>query len=82
MGNIAIENNEVTRESHLKWCKDRALEYVNQGDLANAIASMTSDMGKNPGTSMGLNGGLALVAMMYVQNNDVEGVRRWVEGFN
>ena len=29
-----------TREEHLQSCKQRALEYLNTGDVQNAIASM------------------------------------------
>ena len=33
-----------TREQHIAWAKERALEYVDAGDLANAVASMGSDL--------------------------------------
>lgn len=42
-----------TREQHLAWCKQRALEYLEPGQhfsIDNAIASMTSDLGKNDET--------------------------------
>lgn len=38
------------REQHLAWCKERALAYVDRGDLVNALASFTSDMSKHPET--------------------------------
>lgn len=71
----------MTREEHLKWCKDRALEYINQGDVANAIASMSSDLNKHPETASA-NQTLAALGMLYVVNNDVQGAKRWIEGFN
>lgn len=40
-----------TRAEHLAWCKERALEYADAGDLANAWASMVSDLGKHPETA-------------------------------
>lgn len=40
-----------TRAEHLAWCKQRALEYVDAGDLQNAYASMASDLGKHPETA-------------------------------
>lgn len=40
----------MNREEHLKWAKDRALEYVEKGDLKNAWASMVSDLGKHEET--------------------------------
>lgn len=39
-----------SRENHLNWCKQRAMEYVNAGDLKNAFASFQSDMGSHPET--------------------------------
>jgi len=33
----------MTREEHLRWAKDRALEYADKGDVANAIASLRSE---------------------------------------
>ena len=29
----------MTRAEHLRWAKDRALEYADRGDVANAMAS-------------------------------------------
>lgn len=41
----------TTRADHLKWCKDRALEYADRGDDVNAMASFQSDLGKHPETA-------------------------------
>ena len=38
--------NKPTRAEHLAWCKKRALEYVDAGDLLQAYTSMASDLGK------------------------------------
>lgn len=37
----------MDRAQHLAWAKARALEYVERGDLTNAIASLVSDLGKH-----------------------------------
>ncbi len=42
--------NKMTREEHLQWCKDRALEYVEEGDLTQAFTSFQSDMRKHKET--------------------------------
>ncbi len=42
----------MTRSEHLQWCKDRALEYVNNGDLTTAYASMASNLNKHKETEM------------------------------
>jgi hypothetical protein len=68
-----------TREEHLEWCKQRARVYIEAGDLANAVASMASDMEKHPECSV--NKFLLALAMLHVANYDEREVRRWVEGF-
>jgi hypothetical protein len=35
-----------TRVEHLAWCKSRAVEILDSGDVAGAIASMSSDITK------------------------------------
>jgi hypothetical protein len=71
----------MTRAEHLAWCKCRALEYVDQGDLASAVTSMLSDLSKHPDTASN-NPFLAALALTYVTSGDVSGVRRWINGFN
>jgi len=69
-----------SREEHLQWCKDRALEYWRAGDLVSATASMASDLDKHPETKND-NPYLVALAMSYVINEDYAGVKRWIEGF-
>jgi hypothetical protein len=71
----------VTRDEHLASCKGRALEHVGAGDLTNAVASMTSDLKKHPGTDNPALNGLAMIGMMYVTDGDKAAVQRWIEGF-
>ena len=71
----------MTRTEHLAWCKKRALELVREGDLAGAVASMTSDMGKHEGTRFDGLSMLAMIGMMEIQKGPAA-VRKWVEGFN
>lgn len=72
----------ITRAEHLAWCKQRALAYCDMGDLPQAYASMTSDLGNHPetighsaiplGMMMLVNGHLSTAAKM----------REFIEGFN
>ncbi len=39
-----------TREEHLAWCKQRALEYIDRGQINEGLTSMMSDMSKHPRT--------------------------------
>jgi hypothetical protein len=68
-----------TREEHLAWCKERALEYVDRGELRDAVASMGSDLSKHPETKQSST--LMLLGIHCVLNGDVAGTRRWIEGF-
>ncbi len=71
----------IEREKHLKLCKERALEYLNENDLSNAVASMLSDLSKHPETRK-ISPVLSMLGMMYVAEQDIQGVRRFIEGFN
>lgn len=37
----------MNRAEHLQWAKDRAAVYLDKGDVAGAMASFISDMGKH-----------------------------------
>ena len=75
------EGTRMTRDEHLAWCKKRALEYVDRGELHNAVASMGSDLTKHEDAANPANDGLLMLGMMYVMDNDAAAVRRWIEGF-
>lgn len=70
-----------TRKEHLAWCKQRALAYLDRRDLANAIASMNSDMAKHPETA-NVPPILRVMGMRAMLSRDEHEVRRWIEGFN
>ena len=68
-----------TRAEHLEWCKQRAREYLEKGDATNAVTSMMSDIQKHPETEV--RGILALLGVQTAANGDLEGARRYIEGF-
>jgi hypothetical protein len=70
----------LTREEHLFWCKNRAREYLARGDVVNAVTSMLSDLSKHPETK-GVGRSLALVGMLCISERDLEGARRFIDGF-
>ena len=70
-----------SRQEHLELCKGRALEYLDQGDVVNAIASMLSDLSKHEETK-GIGEKLNPLGMMYAMNRDLRGARHFIEGFN
>jgi hypothetical protein len=72
----------MTRAEHLAWAKRRALEYVDAGDLEQAVASMISDLQKHDDLSD--HAGIMLGGMLLFGGHmrDGEEVRKWIEGFN
>ncbi len=72
----------MNREEHLKWCKNRALEYVDHGDNAQAYASFISDMSKHEETKH--HSTLSLFTRMmlggFIDTNAE--MRKFIEGFN
>lgn len=43
--------SESKRAKHLQWCKDRAIEILESGDLNEAFMSMASDLSGEPETA-------------------------------
>lgn len=70
----------MTRAEHMRWCKSRAREYVNNGDFNQAVASMISDLGKHPETK-GLVEMASMLALAALMNGDRRAVSNFVEGF-
>lgn len=72
----------MTRQEHLEWCKQRALEYVDKGDNKNAFASFQSDMGKHPDTAN--NSALKLGMMLLIGGHlsSQSQMKQWIIGFN
>lgn len=71
-----------TRAEHLAWCKKRAFEYVDMGDLSQAYASMASDLGKHPETQDHPAIGLGMMLMMGGNLQTEAEMRKFIEGFN
>lgn len=68
------------RQSHLEWCKKRAHEYLDRGDVQNAVASMMSDLEKHPETAI-KSPALHMLGIMAAQGGILE-ARRYIDGFN
>jgi hypothetical protein len=69
------------RAEHLAWCKRRALEYLDAGELQNALTSMLSDMEKHADTKYPAAGILVPLGISIVLREDAAEMRRWIEGF-
>ena len=71
----------MTRDEHLKWSKERALEYLNEGDLSSAAISMCSDLNKHEDFRK-ISHLMLPLGLMYARDYDGPALRRWIEGFN
>lgn len=70
----------MSRDEHLVWCKRRALEYLDRGDVKNAVTSMLSDLDKHPETKS-TNPFLTLLGMRIAANSNVAEARYFIVGF-
>lgn len=68
------------RAAHLAWAKARAVEYLDAGRRDAAVSSMLSDLAKHADTATligtAARAGLGILA----RGNDVEALRRWLDG--
>ncbi|NTF16917.1 hypothetical protein G6L37_00560 [Agrobacterium rubi] len=69
-----------TRAEHVRWCKQRALEYIDLGIPDKAMASMVSDMGKHPDTVDAIREQLA--SGVAAAKAGSAAVKRWIENFS
>lgn len=70
----------MTYDEHLAWCKQRALQYLDEHNVRDAICSMMSDLNKHEETKKQSQSILALGILIATQNDEIE-ARRWIEGF-
>lgn len=71
-----------TRSEHLQWCKDRAMPYIENGDVKGAFASFVSDMRKHPDTTEHMAIGLGLALMASGGLSTPKQMKEFINGFN
>lgn len=71
----------MTREDHLLWCKRRALEYVERGELQQAFTSFVSDMSKHEGTKGHSFIGIGIEMLIAGLLDSRARMREFIEGF-
>lgn len=70
----------MTRQEHIVWCKERALELLDSGDTNGAMASMMSDMTKHDET-IGAMDAMKPIAMVTMMSGNVNEIRKFIDGF-
>jgi hypothetical protein len=71
----------ATRDNHLAWAKERALEYVVKDDLDEAFASLANDMSRHP--QLRTHPQLILGARLWIEGHfgTPETMRAFIESF-
>lgn len=72
----------MTGAEHLAWCKERALAYVDAGDLEQAFSSMVSDVGKHPETVNPIANQLGMSLLMMGLLSTAHEMKKFIEGYN
>jgi hypothetical protein len=76
------KNEDMTRSEHLQWCKQRAIEYIDAGDLQQAFASMVSDLNKHTETAGHPAIELGTMQLMSGFLSTPDAMKKFIEGFN
>ena len=72
----------MTRDEHVKWCKVRAREYLDRGDITQAFASMGSDLDKYSETKNHIGIAIGMQLIMIGNLSTVSEMRKFIEGFH
>ncbi len=72
----------MNRGEHLEWSKERALAYIDKGDLKQAYASIVSDLSKHKDTEGHIAIELGMMLMVAGNLDTTEEMRNFIEGFN
>jgi len=71
-----------TRAEHLEWCKKRALEYIQGGDIEQGIISMMSDIRKHPETDSQALASLCMMMLVSGKLKTQHEAEKFINGFN
>jgi hypothetical protein len=71
-----------TREEHLAWCKQRALEYIDRGQITEGLISMMRDMGKHPETASPALDQMTAGLMVIGALSTLEEARKHINGYH
>ena len=72
----------ISRSEYLQWCKDRANEYINNGDLTQAFASFQSDMRKHIETMYHISLELGIMLLASGNLSTQNQMKEWIDGTN
>ncbi|MBR0692257.1 hypothetical protein [Bradyrhizobium lablabi] len=71
--------SDVPRDKYVERCKQRAFDYLDRGDLRNAVASFVNHM--NARSDCELPHHLAALGVLLLMANDARGWKTLIEEF-
>lgn len=72
----------MTRSEHMQWCKDRANDEIDRGNIQEGFMSMVSDLGKHPETQGHIGIELGMMQLMGGFLSTPDAMRKFINGFN
>ena len=80
---VSLKETTTNREEHMQWCKDRAVAYIDAGDIKQAFTSMCSDVEKHPETiHHKATNQLGMMQLVGGMLSTPEKMRKWILGYN
>lgn len=73
---------QTSHADHLAWCKSRALEYIDIGNVNGAYTSMVSDLARCSGTAYHSRLDLGMAQMKGGMLSTPDAMRHFIDGFN
>lgn len=70
--------SEISREEHIKWCKERAHKELEHSWISAAVSSIISDLSKHPETEWSVR----LASMLMITVKDKASAILFIDGFN
>ena len=72
----------MTRAEHMRWAKNRALQYVEIGSLQEAYPSIASDLQNHKETANHIGIQLGMIQMISGMLDTKAAMRDFINGFN
>jgi hypothetical protein len=70
---------DIPRDKYVERCKQRAFDYLDRGDLKNAVSSFVNDMDARPDCELPHH--LAALGVVLWMSKDVQGWKALIEEF-
>lgn len=79
---IKETSKKTAKHEHLTWCKMRAFEYIDKGDVSAGWETFLSDMNKHPETATHIVLELGVVLHMQGHLDNPHDMKNFIEAIN